>query len=468
MRQERGVDVVHACERAESSPRVSEEHQEREPGGDGDDDGGGVARGPVIGPGGDFEGTRDDDGGERRHPRGPEIPGFTLRRGRRGVAEGDEGDEETPQGVPAGGREPPRGGAREIRAGEGGGFFVQSRMRERHRRDDVLVETRERHRREGRPQDVEGGDGGGGVYGLGAVRAEKPEPHVGHGVDEVFVEGVQHHLAITLRGPSPVDEEKPGEEPELTDGKIGREHGGATLPAAYSDADVRRLDHPDVVGAVAHAERDPTAALLHQRRHARLLYGTHPAAHHPRARRAQVRKVPLLVLAERVLQRAALDHQTEFGTERAVLRRLSRFPLEKPSVRAFADDVGFANHHQIAVRVHQRARVGDAHRGLELIPREHPHEHASLAERRDGLWDALLEFILHGGGAHQFAIAFDRLGDVGEAILAVHQRRRRRAVRRVPRRELGLGEVAARQHERAETLARERVKVFSNRANLRG
>ena len=211
------MDVVHARERAEPSPRVSEEHQEREPQRDGDEDGGGVERGPVIGPGGDFEVARDDDGGERRHPGGPEIPGFALGGGRRGVAEGDDGDEETPQGVPAGGREPPRGGAREIRAGEPRGFFVQSRMRERDGGDDVLVETRERHRREGRPQDVERGDGGGGVYGLGAVRAEKPEPHVGHGVGEVFVEGVQHHLAVTLGGPSPVHEEEPGEEPELTD-----------------------------------------------------------------------------------------------------------------------------------------------------------------------------------------------------------------------------------------------------------
>ena len=65
-------------------------------------------------------------------------------------------------------------------------------MREGRRGGYVLVEARERHGGQGRPQHVERGDRGGGENGLRAHRADAPEPHVGHGVDEVFVKRVEH------------------------------------------------------------------------------------------------------------------------------------------------------------------------------------------------------------------------------------------------------------------------------------
>ncbi len=61
--------------------------------------------------------------------------------------------------------------------------------------------------------------------------------------------------------------------------------------AARARTDVRLLDHADVIGAVADAQRDDAGA-LDQRGHQGLLLGRHAAAHHRRARAPHLRARP--------------------------------------------------------------------------------------------------------------------------------------------------------------------------------
>ena len=86
-----------------------------------------------------------------------------------------------------------------------------------------------------------------------------------------------------LRGapvvPAPVHEQQPLEEAELRDRKVGGVDRLAALLARDADADVRLLDHADVVRAVADRERDGPAAALapHERDELALLRGGHAA-----------------------------------------------------------------------------------------------------------------------------------------------------------------------------------------------
>ena len=269
-------------------------------------------------------------------------------------------------------------------------------------------------------------------------------------------------------------EQEVGEEPELADGVIGREHRGATLPAADADADVRSLDHAHVVGAVADPRGDKAAAAFHQRRDPRLLYGRRPAADHPGGGAAQREEVRLGLLGgERVLQGAALDDQAERATPRGVFRGFPGFIAKEPRVgavsgRRVADEIGLLDDGELPVRVDQPARVRDGHRRLQLIAREHPDEAPRSTQRLDRLRHPVLKLVLHGGGADEGAVALDELGDVGEGALAVHERRLRAVIRVEPDAKLVWGNDALREDQRSKPLAGEIVQVRFGGVDVRG
>lgn len=56
--------------------------------------------------------------------------------------------------------------------------------------------------------------------------------------------------------PTPMHQQQLLQEPKLTDRDVRRPRGLESLDARDTDADVRGLDHRDVVGAVANREED--------------------------------------------------------------------------------------------------------------------------------------------------------------------------------------------------------------------
>jgi len=68
-----------------------------------------------------------------------------------------------------------------------------------------------------------------------------------------------------------MNEEELLEEAELADGDVGRPSGLQALVTRDTNADVRRLDHRDVVSAVADGEEDGLEVLLDELDDERLL-----------------------------------------------------------------------------------------------------------------------------------------------------------------------------------------------------
>lgn len=73
---------------------------------------------------------------------------------------------------------------------------------------------------------------------------------------------IEDEFAQTLITPSPVDEQQLLEEPELTDGDVGRSSSLESLDSRDSDSDVSCLDHAHVVCAVSDSEEDRVEVLL--------------------------------------------------------------------------------------------------------------------------------------------------------------------------------------------------------------
>ena len=76
---------------------------------------------------------------------------------------------------------------------------------------------------------------------------KKKKEGAAHGV---LVKEVKDHAGQSVVAPVAVDEQQPAEEAEARHGKVRRHHGLHALGARDADADVGRLDHRHVVGAV--------------------------------------------------------------------------------------------------------------------------------------------------------------------------------------------------------------------------
>lgn len=108
-----------------------------------------------------------------------------------------------------------------------------------------------------------------------------------------------------------MDEEELREKAELPDGVVGRHGRLRAFEAGDADADVRLLDHRDVVGTVANGERHGVLALLDELDRERLLARRDAAAHDGVALRRQVEEHGLERVVERVAQRLAVDDDGE-------------------------------------------------------------------------------------------------------------------------------------------------------------
>jgi len=77
-----------------------------------------------------------------------------------------------------------------------------------------------------------------------------------HDEHRTFVERPEQEFAHAHVRPVPVNQQEPLKESELGKRVVGRPSCLETLPACDTDADVRGLDHPHVVGAIADRKCD--------------------------------------------------------------------------------------------------------------------------------------------------------------------------------------------------------------------
>mmetsp|Transcript_30475 Transcript_30475/g.78829 ORF Transcript_30475/g.78829 Transcript_30475/m.78829 type:complete len:249 (-) Transcript_30475:313-1059(-) len=208
-------------------------------------------------------------------------------------------------------------------------------------------------------------------------------------------------------------QQQPAEEGELAERVVRRHDRRATLAPADAAPDVRRLDHADVVGAVADGEGHSAHVLLHHVSHQRLLARRHAAAHDAEALRAQLHEQGArLVRLDRRPERSAIDDEAHLQLGALCVHCLRiRFLMLPDGIQLVLQpctgalctlpQVCLLDDQQRHAGVKEGARDRDGDGRLQLIAGQHPHSDAGGHERGDGLGDALLKAVLHRRRAQQ-------------------------------------------------------------------
>mmetsp|Transcript_3974 Transcript_3974/g.11312 ORF Transcript_3974/g.11312 Transcript_3974/m.11312 type:complete len:311 (+) Transcript_3974:1725-2657(+) len=225
------------------------------------------------------------------------------------------------------------------------------------------------------------------------------------------------------------------QEPELRNRKVGRHHSLHALLARDADADVRLLDHADVVGAVADRQRH-VAVRLDERSHLRLLQRRHAAADARLALERRLQEDGRDSLRQRVRERLAVnDHGVlaraaaggNVGCHLAQLLlhslvREHRRLLVLARVLKILDLLEVRRHNELLHLLgDERARKADVDRRLHLVARQHPQPDARLGQHCNALRDALLQLVLNRGAAEQDEVTLHHLADRSDLFVAVLQ-----------------------------------------------
>ena len=80
------------------------------------------------------------------------------------------------------------------------------------------------------------------------------EPPKNTDTDDILVEEVRDHVAIAVVRPVAMDQQQALKEAELRDGVVGRVNSLETFLARDTNADVRGLDHADIVGTITNGK----------------------------------------------------------------------------------------------------------------------------------------------------------------------------------------------------------------------
>lgn len=249
---------------------------------------------------------------------------------------------------------------------------VQLGELERVRLGDVLVE----HEREEGPVREDGGVAGDEdavVQRDGRKVKERREDRLDDGDDQPAVdhklrERRRAHVAVAA-----VPQHQPPQVRELLQRKVGGERRLPPLAPLDADADVRRLDHADVVAAVA----DGGGARLWLRHpdqlHDLRLLGGGAAAADDGGRGASNLHEELLVVRDAEREGGAVEDEAR-RVELALRVTLQRLPRLAPPLLLVARRADGDLVHALPPRDERRVLRDDPRR-LELVPRQHPRPH---------------------------------------------------------------------------------------------
>ncbi len=133
--------------------------------------------------------------------------------------------------------------------------------------------------------------------------------------------------------PVAVNQQQLPQKAKLGDGVVRVAHGLHALLPGHADADVGPLYHGHVVGAVANGQGDRLGALDDKLDDLGLLDGGDSAADDGAARDAQVEEVAANVVAQGVLESAAVDDHGAVVLAAEVVAKLVDVPQQRLSRR---------------------------------------------------------------------------------------------------------------------------------------
>mmetsp|Transcript_31016 Transcript_31016/g.101116 ORF Transcript_31016/g.101116 Transcript_31016/m.101116 type:complete len:472 (-) Transcript_31016:1778-3193(-) len=282
--------------------------------------------------------------------------------------------------------------------------------------------------------------------------------------EEVLVEEIRDEASDTSKVPAPVHEQEALEKFELCKRKIGSHDRLHALLARNPDPDVRRLDHPHVVGAVPDGERR-AAGVLHQRGDERFLQRRHAAAHHSFTLAPNVEEEVTQLRVDGVRECAAVDDDGGGFLGRGESALDSLEACSDVGDRLLLDVVPALIPHRVGegvqvddinlhVRAEQRARFRDVDGGVLLVAGEDPQRHSRLRELLDTLRHAVLKLVLNGCRPEQHEILLDELRHLFKLRRSVRHRRLGLDVLLVPLLKRPRLELSARDAERPQSRRR--------------
>eukprot|EP01137_Pigoraptor_chileana_P037562 Opistho-2@34839 len=235
-------------------------------------------------------------------------------------------------------------------------------------------------------------------------------------------------------------------EPELRKGEVRGKHGLATLLTTDTNANVRSLNHADVISAVANRKSDDILRLLDELDEERLLQGCDTARNDGAALRGEANKLRLDVLIEAVDKARSVDDACARLLDQCNTLQIGADLLQRLVLCGCVDD------EEIHVVCEEAAGIPNVDRSLLLVSRQHPNLDICLGEVGNGLGDAGLQFVLDGRCAQKNETVLNLRSNLLDLTLAFVHRDERSAVLCIPGGVLGVGDHAARKHKRSQTV----------------
>ena len=232
------------------------------------------------------------------------------------------------------------------------------------------------------------------VEHLGAEDGPEAKDILGANVQDILVESVEDQEGVATVGFAAVDEHQGLQEPELRDREVHRPRCLRAFLAEYTDANVRLLDHIDIIGPVADRQRYLClVVVLDQVDDVRLLFWRHAARQNyiTLIRKLDKTLLELLALVKSRQCRATHDQRLLLGP--GVLLDFGE------RVTDFASDgVFFAlgDLMLIHIGVEQAGGVADVDGGANLVTGKHPDLDAGSFDKLDNFRDFRLQSILNG------------------------------------------------------------------------
>eukprot|EP00968_Pinguiococcus_pyrenoidosus_P005105 scaffold330_cov246-Pinguiococcus_pyrenoidosus.AAC.13 len=362
---------------------------------------------------------------------------------------------------------------------------------------DVLVEETKDQGREAQEEVVPGVD-----VGLEdrVPREARQELVVeqNEGEHDVLVEAVEDGLREPPVVPPPVHERERAEEAELRNREVRSIHRLAAFFPRDAHPDLRGLDHPHVVRAVADGERDDHLAEAGQvqeavlklevpedDRETRTIHhqGQVVTRHAVQIEHGLLLALSLLLLFDVCFPRSgrlvglaptfaatadcrnaiadAVAHAPPYpGASTSQLREVRDQALELRLRRGGAAVLVMLQLDDGHVRVEQASGEADVDRRLHLVSRKHPELHARFGKIRDAGRHTFLQLVFDGGGANDQELLLHLRRGLGLQVLSAGDGDARLVPQLRPLVVLRGGHLSLCQHQRAEAVGGEDVQML--------
>eukprot|EP00162_Nutomonas_longa_P009815 comp19503_c0_seq1/m.37092 comp19503_c0_seq1/g.37092 ORF comp19503_c0_seq1/g.37092 comp19503_c0_seq1/m.37092 type:complete len:375 (+) comp19503_c0_seq1:464-1588(+) len=277
----------------------------------------------------------------------------------------------------------------------------------------VLLREAIHKRRERREEDVEKRQQPLVVEHLRRKAGEKPKQKLRQNVGDILVKRILDQPSRAQIAVASMDTHQPAQMLELHDRIVACARSLRALAALDAHADLRLLDHCNIIRAVANRKRSDLELLARQADHARLLQRRRAAHNHGLGLGAQRDKVQGEALEGKV-ERLAVNHERKHHIWIALIIDLVLAQCLAAVVRVVDID-----HHNLKLGQNQLRGLANVDRGLLLVAREQPQLDSGLKQILERLRHIVLQAILDRSAAQELEINLEHFANVVHLLLAV-------------------------------------------------